>query len=148
MHTPDAAARAAPPASLAQVTWLGHATVVSQWGAGRCWPTYAQREALAHAVGLTSASGRLRSRSIMPKVDAIVISHNHYDHLDLARGRTCYQQPSAFFVPLAEGLLREARRGGSENVVEMDWGRRCCATRTSAQAPAGTGRWPSSGQCI
>ena len=61
----------------------------------------------------------------LPKVDAIVISHNHYDHLDLGTVRDLLdQQPEAtFFVPLGmKAWFEEARRGGSENVVEMDWG--------------------------
>jgi L-ascorbate metabolism protein UlaG (beta-lactamase superfamily) len=57
----------------------------------------------------------------LPPIDALLISHNHYDHFDrptlrrLARAH----QP-AVFCPL--GLEKTLRRIGFREVVEMDWG--------------------------
>ena len=57
----------------------------------------------------------------LPKIDIVLISHNHYDHLDeesitiLAR-----TQPNIkFLVPL--GLAKTLRSWGAEDVVELDW---------------------------
>jgi L-ascorbate metabolism protein UlaG (beta-lactamase superfamily) len=58
----------------------------------------------------------------LPRIDAVVISHNHYDHLDLpslvALSRQAGGSPR-FFVPLGnKALLVEA---GIADVIEMDW---------------------------
>lgn len=57
---------------------------------------------------------------MLPKIDVVIISHNHYDHLDLE----ALKQLDAKFHPLMlvplgdEKLLKEA---GIQNVREMDW---------------------------
>ena len=51
-----------------------------------------------------------------------MVSHNHYDHLDLATLETLAERDpeTRFYVPLGNAeLLRE---NGIENVVELDWG--------------------------
>ena len=58
----------------------------------------------------------------LPPIDFVVVSHNHYDHLDLASLIALAARDGAtrFFVPLGNAeLLRE---NGVENVVEIDWG--------------------------
>jgi N-acyl-phosphatidylethanolamine-hydrolysing phospholipase D len=58
----------------------------------------------------------------LPPIDFVVISHNHYDHLDLPSLRALAERSATtrFFVPLGNaGLLRSE---GIENVVELDWG--------------------------
>ena len=57
----------------------------------------------------------------LPKVDAVVISHNHYDHLDYGSVRELARRspPPIWFVPL--GMKGRLGRAGVRNVVEMDW---------------------------
>lgn len=59
--------------------------------------------------------------SDLPKVDIVLISHNHYDHLDkktiIALSE---QQPDIkYFVPL--GLAETLTSWGAQDVVELDW---------------------------
>lgn len=56
----------------------------------------------------------------LPKIDVVIISHNHYDHLDLASLTALDAKfHPLFLVPLGdEKLLKEA---GIQNVREMDW---------------------------
>jgi N-acyl-phosphatidylethanolamine-hydrolysing phospholipase D len=60
----------------------------------------------------------------LPLVDFVLISHNHYDHLDLAALVELHRlQPATrFFVPLGNGDL--LRSEGIGNVAELDWGER------------------------
>lgn len=60
----------------------------------------------------------------LPPIDLVLISHNHYDHLDGYSVRNiAARNPSAvFLVPL--GLKNWFRWHGITNVVEMDWGDR------------------------
>jgi L-ascorbate metabolism protein UlaG (beta-lactamase superfamily) len=59
----------------------------------------------------------------MPHIDVVVISHNHYDHLDEGTVKRLARQPGGsptFFVPL--GLKAwMASKGIHDKVVELDW---------------------------
>ena len=58
----------------------------------------------------------------LPKIDVVMISHNHYDHLDEATVRRLAAMPQGsprFLVPL--GLKRWFAELGIERVDEYDW---------------------------
>ena len=56
----------------------------------------------------------------LPKIDLIVISHSHYDHLDKNSVKNLGKDSSTiWFVPL--GLKTWFNDIGIENVFEMDW---------------------------
>lgn len=56
----------------------------------------------------------------LPRIDLVLISHSHYDHLDLPTIRRISQSHSPLFLaPLGlKSLLEEA---GAKNVIELDW---------------------------
>jgi N-acyl-phosphatidylethanolamine-hydrolysing phospholipase D len=58
----------------------------------------------------------------LPPIDFVVVSHNHYDHLDLPTLRALAERDpeTLFVVPLGNGDL--LRGEGIERVVELDWG--------------------------
>ena len=57
----------------------------------------------------------------LPSIDAVLISHDHYDHLDYASIRYLKDQVKKFFVPL--GVKAHLLRWGvkREQIVSMDW---------------------------
>lgn len=112
------ARRGLPPLTTDSVslTWVGHASYLIRMG-GAC--------VLADPVWSTKIVGvppRLTPPGIawseLPPVDAVVISHNHYDHLDLP---TLRRLPPAtpLLVPAGLGAWCGAR--GFTHVTELDW---------------------------
>ena len=59
--------------------------------------------------------------SDLPKIDIVLVSHNHYDHLDKETiVELSKLQPNIkYFVPL--GLESTLKKWGAQNVVELDW---------------------------
>jgi L-ascorbate metabolism protein UlaG (beta-lactamase superfamily) len=56
----------------------------------------------------------------LPPIDAILISHDHYDHLDVPTlKRLSKHRPPTVFCPL--GVARQVRRCGLPEVCELDW---------------------------
>jgi L-ascorbate metabolism protein UlaG (beta-lactamase superfamily) len=57
----------------------------------------------------------------LPHIDAVLLSHNHYDHLDIATLRRLSERgDSQFIVPAGVGRLLRSHRIGP--VHELDWG--------------------------
>ncbi len=56
----------------------------------------------------------------LPQIDIILLTHNHYDHLDIKTMQKLADLYSpAIYTPLGVGLYLEKK--GIENVTEMDW---------------------------
>ncbi|MBI1395033.1 MAG: MBL fold metallo-hydrolase [Betaproteobacteria bacterium] len=107
------------------LTWIGHATFLLQLDGlniltdphltGRASPlSFAGPERIVPpALGFHD----------LPHIDAVVVSHNHYDHLDAGTVERLARQaggPPRFFVPL--GLKAWfAAQGIRDDVVELDW---------------------------
>ena len=57
----------------------------------------------------------------LPRIDAVVISHDHYDHLDMPTVRTLGAKGTHFFVPLGVGAHFERWGIAAAQVHELDW---------------------------
>lgn len=57
----------------------------------------------------------------LPKIDAVIISHDHYDHLDYESIKELKTKVEAFFVPLGVGVHLEAWGIDPAKINEMDW---------------------------
>jgi L-ascorbate metabolism protein UlaG (beta-lactamase superfamily) len=55
------------------------------------------------------------------RVDAVVISHDHYDHLDMATVKALAARGVTFFVPLGIGAHLQRWRVPLEQIRELDW---------------------------
>ncbi|MCA9691631.1 MAG: MBL fold metallo-hydrolase [Nannocystaceae bacterium] len=108
-----------------RVTWLGHSTLLIEIDGGRVLtdPVWGER------ASPTTLAGPRRFQPVpvpiaaLPPLDAVVISHDHYDHLcyesvlELAR-----QQPRAPFVTsLGVGARLQAWGIPAARIVELDW---------------------------
>ncbi|NGN70321.1 hypothetical protein G5C51_41365, partial [Streptomyces sp. A7024] len=109
------------------VTWAGHASwVVRIGGLSVLTDPVWSRKILGTPARMTPVGVRWED---LPKIDAVVISHNHYDHLDAPTLKRLPRE-TPVFVPA--GLARWFRRRGFTLVTELDWWE-------AAELPAGPG---------
>lgn len=110
--------------SVPSATWIGHATVLVQSGGLNILtdPVFSERASPLAFVGPRRVQPPGIALTELPPIDVVVISHNHYDHLDRTSvillnersgGRTL------FLVPL--GLKPFFHQQGIFNLVELDW---------------------------
>lgn len=105
-------------------TWMGHATVLLEIE-GR-WvltdPVWSDRVSPSRKVGPRRNHPVPMPLGDLPQLDAVLISHDHYDHLDVATIDTLVTtQSMPFVVPL--GIGEHLSRWGvpEDRVVELDW---------------------------
>ncbi|MEW6705190.1 MAG: MBL fold metallo-hydrolase [Pseudomonadota bacterium] len=108
----------------ATVTWIGHSTALWQVNGLNILtdPHFHERASPVGFAGprrVTPPAMRLHE---LPRIDVVLVSHNHYDHLDLPTVQALDAQPGGpplFVVPLGMDLwLREV---GITNAKALDW---------------------------
>ncbi len=106
------------------VTWIGHATVLLQLGGLNILtdPHFSERASPFSFIGPRRWVPPAIAIAELPHIDVVLVSHNHYDHLDDASVRALAKQaggPPRFYVPL--GLGEWCRRRGITAVTELAW---------------------------
>lgn len=103
--------------------WLGHASVLLRMQGKYLLtdPVFSRRASPLRFIGPQRRTPPALSIDDLPALDAILISHNHYDHLDRWTIRALLRRfPEVkLFVPL--GLGDTLRRFGAHFVTELDW---------------------------
>jgi N-acyl-phosphatidylethanolamine-hydrolysing phospholipase D len=120
---PSQEALAHPPADKMQVTWLGHASVLTQWDKWNVLfdPIFSERCSPTQLLGPRRLQAPPLLAHQLPHIDVICISHDHFDHLDLHTAQElAARRPSPIWlVPLGlKSWLQESR---VHNVIELDW---------------------------
>jgi N-acyl-phosphatidylethanolamine-hydrolysing phospholipase D len=109
------------------VTWIGHATALVQANGLNVLvdPIFSERASPIQIFGPKRAQAPGVALVDLPHIDAVLISHNHYDHLDRASVAQLDEKAKAagkttlFIVPL--GLKAWFNGIGIDSVVELDW---------------------------
>lgn len=105
-----------------RLTWIGHSSMLIQTPRWNLLtdPVFSDR------VSPFSFAGPKREVALpfgvddLPPIDYVLISHDHYDHLDKSTVQALEKRHAPhFFVPL--GVARILRGWGITQVVEMDW---------------------------
>lgn len=115
------------PQMVPAVTWIGHASALMQADGLNVLtdPIFSRRASPLRFLGPARAHPAGIELSQLPHIDVVVISHNHYDHLDRASIVALSQQAGGsplFLTPL--GLKSWLGRQGVDRAVELDWWQR------------------------
>jgi len=102
-------------------TWIGHATVLVQTRGLNILTDPVWSE---HAGPFGFGPRRIAPPGVafddLPRIDVVVVSHNHYDHLDLATLKRLWQRDRPLIVTSLgnDAILRSAGIGA----IALDWG--------------------------
>ena len=112
-----------PPASGLRVTWLGHATALLEIDGARVLtdPVWSERVSPSTLAGPKRFFPPPLALEDLPPLDAVIVSHDHYDHLDMATIRRLSARGVAFYVPLGVGAHLERWDVPADRIHELDW---------------------------
>ncbi len=103
-------------------TYINHATHLIQMGGVNVLtdPIFSKRASPVSWAGPKRVHDPAIEINQLPKIHLVLISHNHYDHMDVDSIRKISEvhQP-LFLVPLGNKALIEEM--GAKNIVEIDW---------------------------
>ena len=107
------------------VTWFGHSSALLEIDGYRvlCDPVWSDRVSPSSTVGPKRMHPVPIELQALPAADAIVISHDHYDHLDrvTVEALAALQPEARFVVPLGIGAHLRRWKVAENRIVELDW---------------------------
>ncbi len=111
------------PGSGLRVTWFGHSSTLLEIDGVRVLtdPIWSDRASPIRLLGPRRWNPPLIALENLPPIDAVEISHDHYDHLDYQTVRAMRNWRSLFVVPLGLGAHLEAWGIQPSRIIELDW---------------------------
>ncbi len=121
-HQPQASWQRRPDSGL-RVTWLGHSTVLLEVDGVRLLtdPVWGQRASPTQLAGPKRFQPMPVPLKALPPLDAVLISHDHYDHLCYPTIRALSGASVPFITSLGVGAHLQAWGVPPERIIELDW---------------------------
>ncbi len=107
-----------------RVTWLGHATTLVELDDRRVLidPVWSDRCSPSSLVGPKRLHEVPVALADLPPIDVVLVSHDHYDHLDMPTIKALAASTEAqFVVPLGIGAHLESWAVPVKRITELDW---------------------------
>jgi len=106
-----------------RATWLGHSTVLIEIDGVRVLtdPVWGLRASPSQWAGPKRFQPVPIAVRKLPPLDAVIISHDHYDHLDYTTIRALARSDVPFVTSLGVGAHLEAWGVPATRIVELDW---------------------------
>lgn len=106
-----------------QITWFGHSTFLLQIDGKNILldPVFGRSPSPFPAIGPQRFSELPAQPEDLPDIDVVLISHDHYDHLDYGSIKKLKNKVAIFFVPL--GVAAHLQKWGVKpsQITELDW---------------------------
>lgn len=120
----NAAAYKKPPASGLRITWIGHSSLLIEIDGSRILtdPVWSERASFSSFIGPKRFFEPPIALADLPKLDAILLSHDHYDHLDKATIKFFAGTAIPFFCSLGVGQYLEKWGINANYITGVDWG--------------------------
>ncbi len=111
------------PESGLRITWLGHSTFLVEIDGCRVLvdPVWSKRTSPLSWAGPKRFHRPPLPLEALPPIDAVVISHDHYDHLDYRTAQQLGDRVPLYAVPLGVGAHLEYWGVPAERIAERDW---------------------------
>jgi L-ascorbate metabolism protein UlaG (beta-lactamase superfamily) len=112
----------APPSGL-RATWIGHASTLVEIDGRRILfdPVFSERCSPSTLFGPRRFHPAPLALADLPPIDAVMISHDHFDHLDMVTATTLAGRGTHYVVPLGIGAHLEAWKIPAGQITELDW---------------------------
>ena len=107
-----------------RLVWFGHSTFLLQMNNKNILidPMFGKVPAPHPMLGNNRFSKELPIEiEKLPKIDAVILSHDHYDHLDYGSIKKLKGKVTHFYTPLGVGAHLQAWGVSKENITELDW---------------------------
>ena len=106
-----------------RVTWFGHSTLLVEMDGHRLLidPMWGPRASPSRVFGVNRFHEPPLPLGDLPSVDAVILSHDHYDHLDEPTIKALEQRTKRFITPLGVGSHLEYWGVPKEKITELDW---------------------------
>lgn len=106
-----------------RITWLGHSTLLVEIEGHRLLfdPVWSERPSPFSWMGPKRFHKTPLTIDELPAIDAVVISHDHYDHLDHRTVQKLGERAPLYIAPLGLGAHLEYWGVPSDRIIERDW---------------------------
>ncbi len=107
-----------------RVTWLGHSTVLLELDGRRVLtdPVFGERVSPVSFAGPRRFHATPCTLDELPPLDAVLVSHDHFDHLCATSVATLARRGVPFVTPLGVGEWLVRYGVPAEQVTELEWG--------------------------
>ena len=106
-----------------QVTWIGHSTLLIEIDGKRILtdPVWSETIGPSSIIGIDRFYNPPIKIKDLPKIDMVIISHDHYDHLDMDTVIELAKTKVKFITPLGVGAHLEFWGIDKSQIIEQDW---------------------------
>jgi L-ascorbate metabolism protein UlaG (beta-lactamase superfamily) len=112
-----------PAASGLRITWMGHSTLLIEIDGKRILtdPVWGERASFSSFIGPKRFFPAPLPLTDLPALDAIILSHDHYDHLDYPTIKNLAPLNTPIYCSLGVGIIIEKWGIRKSRITEMDW---------------------------